>query len=278
LLSAVVLLIGRPSAAWTPFSYPDRTLFEAIQEADLVVVARIQDVSYSKVAFAVLDLTTRLEGEMRRLGLDVELPSVQPNPVFELEVIETLKGKPRSQVRLLANGALSDPTSVSGIEVVFFLESRFGSWVEAGMPIFLSNPTDTADFREMIRRADAVDLSVTAGPRSQRSWTVEAASRPGTRPYALGAVRQLGELSVDELRLIAGGFLQNPGSYDEEIRATLKILAPYPSEEVDRVAAAAVDRLPGTECDKAAVRELVFLRLASIPSSERQTSPASRNP
>lgn len=275
LFLTVLLAVGQSLAACPPPIFPERTLFHAIREADLVVVVEIKDVSFNKIAFKALALAEELEDRIRGFGFDVTLPKVEPTAVFDLVVIETLKGRPLSRVQLPVDGwPYSDSGPAGGRELAFFLVHGLRGWQAVSAPVLVSDSAAAADLREMVRRADAVDLSVAVGPRSRRAWTVEAVRRPGTRLYALLAIRrEFRDLSADEYRRIAEGFVSNPSSDEWEIRLALELLAPYPSQEVDRVAQTILERLPDDAWNKSEISDLVLARRVAA-----QGSPASRNP
>lgn len=254
-IAACVLTLGLALAATPVRAYPipPHPLWRLVEDAELIVVAEVLEIRKVPV-------------RNRAAGSTAE------TAVAVLRVLESWKGNENGTLEVPYLSELlcpAPPDYREGEDVLAFLKwGKVGPDQEGWSTVGLSWGTlypdraELADFREMVRRAVAVQTKKPMPDRVQVEWLAEAASRPGTRWHGLyplvpesdemrSAYDRGGEnvalgrmLTPAHLRRIARGFVESPPT-DLTLPMALAVLADYPSPEVDAAAVSALEGLFG---------------------------------
>lgn len=252
-IAALVLTLALASAPARAFPIQPQPLWKLVEKSDLVVVAEVLEVRRIPVRNAA--------GE-----------GGGATAVAVLRILETWKGNENGtlEVPYLADLLCpAPPVYREGEDVLAFLEwTRVGPGQEGWSTVGLSWGTlyldraELADYREMVRRAVAVQTRKPMPDAVQVDWLAEAASRPATRWHGLyplvpesdevhyaydrgGENVALGRfLEPAHLERIARGFVASP-PVDVTLPMALAVLAGYRSREVDEAAVSALEGLFG---------------------------------
>jgi hypothetical protein len=257
------------------WSWPDRGLWESIQESDLIVVGELVDIEVDELGLAIDSFAYEASYWLGKLGVDLTIPTTRPLAAHTLDVSATIRGPASRRVTFMVRGIESEDTSGLAFPAVYFLRREGASWLPARFPIAVSGRRQLADLRWAIERALA--LGPSAGEADVLDWHVEAAASAGTRlevVYKLAGTEQ--PLPESALRRLAEGFVRDTGP-ERTVYDMLELLAPYPSAEVDRAATSALRTMTAgssARCEAAAL--LAARGGAAIPSSPAACACASR--
>lgn len=251
-----VVLGTAPMASAYPIA--PRTLWDLVGEAERVVLARV-------------DVVTRAAGN----------DGAFQGSTARLEILETWKGPPGSSVEVSFFGGMICPAPdryIEGETVLAFLESGearlaeikeakerdtfaerwSGRWFTVALSYgtLYPEPEAVPVFRELV--ADALELRA-HGPvpeAERRRWLVRAAVDPATRWHGLYDLARDADtvhsfydhrpaspdvgLASEDLARLAGAFHDDP-ALDNTVPMMLKVLAGYPSRDVDLAGLAAVE-------------------------------------
>lgn len=243
LLLGFAVLGSGPAEA---YPIPPRTLWELTGDAELIVLADVEDVKPA------------------RPGKDEEELSI-PEAIARLQVQEIWKGEAVGQVDVTFPEGLicpAPPRYIEGKSVVAFL-ARSENGVEKWRTVALSYGTlypsaaELSDVREMTRRALDLQASGKVPTQDLVDWLVEAASRPGTRWHGLYPLapdidevhsfydrtdrRPLHQqLQPAHFARLAQSFAEIP-PVDITLPMMLTLLARTPGSALDEAAAAAIE-------------------------------------
>jgi len=257
------------------------SLWDLVREADLVVVARVDEVeTFSTSAVNpqdpdIIDIT--VEGSRAHL-----------------RVLETWKGDRHERLVVEAAGVFDSWGAQyhEGKTVLAFLSSEEEAWRAIGDRSGTIYPSedDLQSFRKAVRGAVALQKGGDVPENDRIDWLVDVASRPGTRWYGLDpllddfVVESSGEeegsdgalkdgLVTPHLEELAESFVAHPPE-DATFAMMLRVLAGFPSEAVDETAVATVDSVissgPPPLWIQPALMEL--LRRFGDPEPERRVS------
>ena len=255
-----ILVLGHSLAAAAPvLAYPisPQPLWKLTGESELVVVAEVQEIR--RIPFKEKMNGEEWEGE---------------RTVAVLRILESWKGNENGTIEVPYPAGLScpaPPVYIEGETVLAFLEWAEKGWGGGGATgwstVGLSYGTlypsrdELSDFREMVRKAVALQAKGRVPGMALVDWLAEAAARPGTRWHGLYALvpgsdeirsyydrsgtKALNrKLTPAHLERIARGFIASP-SVDVTLPMALAVLSDYRSKEVDEAAVSAMEGLYG---------------------------------
>ena len=244
---AFVLLI-LVAVASSAVSYPisPQTLWQLAEDADIVVVAEVEDVK----------------------GLRLQSRDSWYSHRARLKVVEQWKGESAEILKVKFAGNLACPAPpryIKGERVLAFLKTSKDGLFTVGLSYGTLYPAgaELADYRDAVRSALALHgglLESRTPTESERlEWLVEAASRPGTRWSGLYELVAQGDslhsyydqdsqrlkgakLTDSQRHRVLSGFVSAP-RVDRTIPMMLKLAKGLARDDFDRVVTAAMEAL-----------------------------------
>lgn len=224
-------------------------LWPTIEEADMIVVARVEGIDASRINKLIpivrrtREVTvglTELFSEDLATALDDNLPRPPVDPTFkaQLKVIETLKGPPHSRLSILHGiSCFFGGYFIPGETIVAFLDEGTLHWETLpwiNSTLYSHRPSDLAQLIDIVRKAVALQESSLTDPSDRQQWAWDTVSSSATRQFAQ---EELTHVSPDRL---AEAFVNRP-SIDASMAQMLRLLAKYSDEAVDQAAVVLIE-------------------------------------
>ncbi len=218
-LSSKVLLLAVSLAAVSSGAYgfpiPPVPLWSLVEQSDTIVLAKVVEVREP------------------RWGAKNDRPALY---VVALRVLETWKGSAVGEIEVKYPSLIcpAPPRYVEGKDVLAFLSGKdSGEWTTVGLSygtLYPEGREELSDFREMVRRAVALQAGGRVSEVARTNWLVNSALRPGTRWHGLYELapdhpqKRSFQLSPAQREKIAHAFASRPWA-DSTLPIVLKILA-----------------------------------------------------
>jgi hypothetical protein len=235
-LLAVSLAVVVSSGAHA-YPIPPVPLWSLVEQSETIVLAKVVEVREP------------------RWGAKNDRPALF---VATLRILETWKGPAVGEIEVKYPSLIcpAPPRYVEGENVLAFLSGKdSGEWTTVGLSygtLYLEGGEEVGDFREMVRRAVALQARGIVSEDARINWLVNAAIRPGTRWHGLYELgpghpqKRSFQLSPAQREKIARAFASRPWA-DSTLPIVLKLLAGQADPKLDEAAASAIEGVLGQE-------------------------------
>jgi hypothetical protein len=236
LLLAVSLVFLVPTGAHA-FPISPVPLWSLVEQSETIVLAKVVEV------------------KAPRWGAKNDRPAPF---VATLRVLETWKGPAAVEIEVKYPSLIcpAPPRYVEGEDVLAFLSGKdSGEWTTVGLSygtLYPEGQEELSDFREMVRRAVALQAAGRVSEVGRTNWLVNAALHPGTRWHGLYELapghpqKRSFQLSLAQREKIAHAFASRPWA-DSTLPIVLTLLAGQAGPKLDAAAASAIEGVLGQE-------------------------------